>query len=219
MACCAPEHDYPRRSRLIERFFAWFLAQSEGAMDRAYGPVKRDLFAGLSGNVLEIGPGTGVNFPYYPKDIHLVGIEPNPFTFPRLRAHADACGVGLTLLDGVAERIPVEDNSVDVIVSTLVLCSVYEPDRVVAEILRALRPGGRFLFLEHVAAPEGTLTRRAQRALRAPWRCAGDGCNLDRETWTTIQAGGFSAVDLAFRDIRTPFQGLIRRHIVGHATK
>lgn len=210
---------YPRRYKAVERFFAWFLKMSEPAMNRAYGNTKQQLFADLHGDVLEIGPGTGVNMPYLPKDIRLTGVEPNPFLFPQLEAHAKYYGLNVTLLEGIAEDLPVHDNSMDAVVCTLVLCSVYEPAKVLQEVLRVLKPGGRFYFIEHVAAPQGSLTRRTQEVLHAPWQCAGDGCNLNRETWTTLEQAGFSALDLQYQPIETPFKGLIRRHILGTATK
>lgn len=214
-----PALPYPRRYRAAERFFALFLKLSEPAMNRAYGKVKQKLFAGLHGDVLEIGPGTGVNMPYFPPGIRLTGIEPNPYLFPQLEAHAAKHDLHVTLLEGIAEDLPVHDNSVDAVVCTLVLCSVYEPAKVLQEVLRVLKPGGRFYFIEHVAAPEGTLTRRLQKTLRQPWKCAGDGCNLDRETWTELERAGFTQLDLQYHPIETPFKGLIRRHILGTATK
>ena len=157
----------------------------------AYDAVKRSLFADLRGTVLEIGAGKGANFGLLPGQVRWVGLEPARRRRRRLaRSHA-----GLVLA-GDGERIPLRDHSVDAVISTIVLCSVQDQDRVLAEVRRVLRPGGAFVFCEHVAAPTGTWARRWQRAL-APWcRRFDAGCDPSRETWRAIERAGFADVEL-----------------------
>ena len=157
----------------------------------AYDAVKRSLFADLRGTVLEIGAGKGANFGLLPGQVRWVGLEPARRRRRRLaRSHA-----GLVLA-GDGERIPLRDHSVDAVISTIVLCSVQDQDRVLAEVRRVLRPGGAFVFCEHVAAPRGTRARRWQHAL-APWcRRFDAGCDPSRETWLAIERAGFTHVDL-----------------------
>jgi len=159
-----------QRPAWYQRLFAWEMAhltaQYETAMREACAPPdggrKAALFANLEGTVLEIGPGTGANLSYYPQDIHWIGVEPNPFMHDYLREQAQTLGLTLDLRQGTAEDLGLADESVDAVVSTLVLCSVPEQARTLQEIRRVLRPGGRFLFVEHVAAPQGTWLRRVQ---------------------------------------------------------
>jgi SAM-dependent methyltransferase len=156
----------------------------------AYNTVKRSLFADLRGTVLEIGAGKGANFGLLPGQVRWVGLEPG-----RRRRRLAQGRPGLVLA-GVGERIPLRDHSVDAVVSTIVLCSVRDQDQVLAEVRRVLRPGGAFVFCEHVAAPRGTRARRWQRAL-APWSRRFDaGCDPSRETWLAIERAGFAHVEL-----------------------
>lgn len=178
---------------------------------------KQELLGALRGRVLEIGPGGGVNFEFYAASgVEWVGVEPNPFAHDRLRAAAASHGVAASLLDGTAESIPLPDESVDAVVSTLVLCSVSDQAAALAEIRRILRPGGRFVFVEHVGAPRGTFLRRVQRAIRAPWRVAGGGCEPDRETWAAIEAAGFRKVGLEHFRVRLP---IVSPHVSGIAER
>lgn len=177
-----------------KRFFTWALANGNAEYEKAIAKRKQALFAGLHGNILEIGPGTGVNLAYYPTDIHWIGIEPNPFMYPYLRKKAEKLGLNIDLRSGTAERLKIENNSMDAVVSTLVLCSVPDLNQTLQESLRVLKPGGRFLFLEHVAAPRGTWLRRVQQGVRPVWKILGDGCHPDRETWVALENTGFESV-------------------------
>ena len=200
------------RRGLRARLFAFGLAHATDADARLYGAHKRALFAraGLSPaptasptagpTVVEIGAGAGVNAAYLPPGTCWLVAEPNVFFHPHLRRAADAHGLALTLLDGDAHALPLADASADVVVSTLVLCSVADPARALAEARRVLRPGGAFVFVEHVAAPDGTALCRAQHVLRALWGLAADGCRPDRHTLAAIEAAGFASVESeAFR--------------------
>ena len=207
-----------KRSALAEHFFAWAWGHAHGPLEKHYGVLKRDLFAEVKGRVLEIGPGAGINLGHFRKDVQIIGVEPNVFMHPMLRASAEAAGIQLEIVLGYAEALPVPDASVDAVVSTLVLCSVFEPERVLAEVLRVLRAGGRFYFIEHVAAPSGSPLRRLQDWIAPLWRHMGDGCNPNRETWRLVEAAGFSEVRLEKRYIRVPLHP-VRPHILGSAVK
>ncbi len=178
---------------------------------------KRALFTDLHGNVLEIGPGTGPNLSYYPPDIHWIGIEPNPFMHPYLRQEAERLGLDVDLRNGTAEHLNVEDNSMDAVVSTLVLCSVDNLAAVLQEVLRVLKPGGRFFFLEHVAALQRTRLRRVQQWVRPLWKTLGDGCHPDRETWVALENAGFESV--SYQHFRAPAPAIVSPQIIGVATK
>ncbi|WP_340090922.1 class I SAM-dependent methyltransferase [Nostoc punctiforme] len=199
-----------------KRFFAWMMAQSSSTYDKIVGERKRSLFANLQGKVLEIGPGTGPNLPYYPKDIHWIGIEPNPHMHSYLQKQAKKLGLNIDLRIGNAEWLDAEDNSIDTVVSTLVLCSVPNIDYTLQAILRVLKPGGRFLFIEHVAAPKGTVLREVQSKISPIWKVIGDGCHPDRETLIALENAGFTSVNYERFDAQLP---IVSPHIIGVATK
>lgn len=207
------------RRGLRARLFAWALAHSGDADRRLYGDRKRDLFARAvpSGGqmVVEIGAGAGPNAAYLPRGTRWLVAEPNVHFHPHLRRAARAHGLDLTLLAGDAERLPLPDASVDAVVTTLVLCSVPDPARALAEARRVLHPGGRLVFVEHVAAPDGSRLRRFQRLLRTPWGVVADGCRPDRDTEATLRAAGFAHLEV--EGFRAPL-GLVGPHIAGIAT-
>jgi len=178
------------------RFNAWFLAKAEPGMHREYGETKRRLFGDIPDTLVELGPGSGANFRYYPRGTRVIAVEPNPMMLDRMHSQAERHEIRIDLRHAGAEGMEVESESVDLVVSTLVLCSVVDPDRVVAEVKRVLRPGGRFAFLEHVAAPPGTSKRKLQDTIHRPWHWLGEGCNLSRDTAGTLSRAGFASLQI-----------------------
>ena len=201
---------------LYRRCFAWGLAHGIDAYERLVAERKRELLAPLRGTVLEIGPGTGANLGYFAPDVRWLGIEPNPYMERYLAREAARLGRSIEVRSGSAERLDLVDGSVDAVVSTLVLCSVPDQALALAEVRRVLKPGGRFVFLEHVAAPRGTWLRRAQRGVRPVWRLLGDGCYPDRETWQAIGRAGFARVTLDQFSLPLP---IMAPHIAGWAER
>jgi ubiquinone/menaquinone biosynthesis C-methylase UbiE len=156
------------------------------------GGHRRDLLAGLTGEVIEVGAGTGLNFEHYPAGVtRVLGVEPEPRLRQAATRAAARAPVQVDLADGVAERLPAEDASFDAAVVCLVLCSVADPATALGEIRRVLRPGGQLRFLEHVGAPTAGL-RRVQGALDATvWPHLFGGCHLGNDTEEAITAAGF----------------------------
>lgn len=187
---------------------------------RYYGPLvaerKHRLLGALEGTVIEIGAGTGANLAYLPRGVRWVGVEPNPAVRPYVERAARASGADAILVQAWAEALPFRNGVANAVVSTLVLCSVEDPAAVLAEIQRVLKPGGRFVFLEHVAAPPGTRTRRRQRLVRPLWRRLADGCTPDRETWRWIEQAGFRRLDCERFALNLPIAG---PHLAGVAIK
>ena len=200
-----------------KRLFAWMMAHGNAKYEEEIADRKRALFAQLHGNVLEIGPGTGCNLSYYPSDVRWIGIEPNPFMHPYLQQEAERLGLDIDLRSGTAEHLEVEDNSMDAVVSTLVLCSVNNLAAVLQEVIRVLKPGGRFFFLEHVAAPQGTMLRWIQHGIKPLWKTLGDGCHPDRETWVALENAGFERVD--YQHFRANVPAIVSPQIIGVAVK
>lgn len=165
-----------------------------GAERRGLHRWRRELLAGVAGDVVEIGAGTGANLAVYGPGVRrLVLVEPDPAMLERLARRAAGKA---TVVAGSAARLPLADDSVDAVVSTLVLCSVDRVDAALAEILRVLRPGGQLHLIEHVAAPAGSSLRRAQHLIAPVWsRCAG-GCSVELPTREVLAAAGFDVSGL-----------------------
>ncbi len=142
-----------------------------------------------TGMVLEIGAGTGANFPYYRRAEKIVVIEPDPFMLRRAVKRARRLGLEIEFHQAVAEALPFPDASFDTVVATLVFCTVADPARALAEVRRVLKPGGAFRFIEHVRA-EGAAAG-AQDVLTPVWEEFGAGCHLNRRTVDAIKAAGF----------------------------
>lgn len=206
----------PPRAGWYQRLYAALMAHTSPHYDRLVEDRKEALFTPLTGVILEIGPGTGPNLKYFQPDTHWIGVEPNPAMHPYLRQEAEELGRPIELRSLQGDRLPAEDASVDAVVSTLVLCTVPDPVATVGEIVRVLKPGGRFVFIEHVAAPPHTGLRRLQRWVRPLWRRMADGCHPDRETGRTIGQAGFSHVELERFSLPV---GIVKPHIAGVAFK
>lgn len=204
--------DHPVLGRFNSAFF-WLMG---GYLDRHMRRHKAEVFADLPGTVVELGPGVGANLRYLPAGARLIGIEPNRHMHARLRKAARAHGVDLEVRSIVAEQVDLPDASVDAVISSLVLCSVDDPEAVLAEVRRILRPGGRFSFAEHVVADPGTGTRTAQRLLRRPWAWLFEGCSCERDLAGLIRSAGFGRVDLRPYRIHSPFLPF-NTHIAGTA--
>jgi SAM-dependent methyltransferase len=204
------------KAGLRQRVFAWALARLNARYERFVSKYKRQLFADVSGSVLEIGPGTGANLRYLPDGVRWMGVEPNPFMQSYLREEADKLRLPIDIRIGTADTLPVADSSVDVVISTLVLCCVPSPQRCLQEVLRVLKPGGRFVFIEHVAAPPGTRLRRIQNLVTPLWKRLGDGCHPNRETRVDLEHAGFEKVTWETITAPTP---IVSPQIVGVAVK
>jgi ubiquinone/menaquinone biosynthesis C-methylase UbiE len=148
--------------------------------------------------------------------LRLLAVEPNPFMHRYLLKEARARRREAWLVRGKAEALPFGSNTMDAVVSTLVLCSIRDVGQALSEIRRVLKQGGKFLFVEHVAAPGGSRLRRLQTLIRPAWRCLGDGCEPDRSTEEELRSAGFSRLDVDRFDLPLPIVG---PHIMGMAVK
>ncbi len=204
-------------ARYVRRhLFALALKKFDTVLQGAYGDRKQRLLENLNGRILEIGPGAGANFRHYDPAVHVIGVEPNRFLHPYLKQEADRRGLSLELHGGGAETLNLADQSVDAAVSTLVLCSVESPTAVLSEIMRVLKPGGRFVFLEHVAASGASRLRWWQEKLHRLWGAVFDGCHPDRETWVPLERAGFQSLRIEGFSMRIP---VVAPHIEGVAIK
>lgn len=211
-------------SRFVAAIYDRFMEDAEEA---CLGDWRRALLADLAGDVLEIGAGTGANLAHYPAGLRSLTLtEPDAHMRRRLaEASARTPDRPVTVLDAPATALPVEAESLDVVVGTLVLCTVPDPRAVLAEVVRVLRPGGRFVYLEHVAAWDNPGRLRWQRVLEPAWRVVADGCHLTRATGDLIREAGL-VVEAETREsmrkalpwIRPSVRGVARRLLTPAST-
>ncbi|MDU0313521.1 methyltransferase domain-containing protein [Phycicoccus sp. M110.8] len=215
----SPDSSTDLRRPVFSRVYA---RASERIEPAGMADLRRELLAPLRGRVVEVGCGNGLNFAHYPAAVtEVVGVEPEP----RLRelavqraGEASAAGRPVTVVPGRAEELPLPDASADAAVLCLVLCSVADPQRAVAEVARVLRPGGTVRFLEHTVA-EGAGLRRVQRLVDATlWPLLVGGCHTSRDQVADLEAAGFEVTGV--RRFRFPDTGPTTPaspHVLGEA--
>lgn len=187
--------------------FARFYVRVGAAMDKGgMAEHRRRLLQGLTGAVIEIGAGNGLNFPHYPAGVtRVLAVEPDPHLREIARRRAAVAAVPVAVSGGIAEQLPASDAAFDAAVASLVLCSVADQQPVLGEIHRVVRPGGQLRFLEHVRADTPAM-RHVQRVLDATiWPVLAGGCHTGRDTAAAIQAAGFTIEHLdrfRFPDMR-----------------
>ncbi|HET9451964.1 MAG TPA: class I SAM-dependent methyltransferase [Aggregicoccus sp.] len=160
-----------------------------GTERRGLARERARLLSALSGDVVELGAGTGLNLPHYPDGARLVLTEPTPEMAVRLRARVARERPDARVLEASAESLPLPDASADAVVSTLVLCTVRDVPRTLAEVRRVLKPAGRLVLFEHVASTGGW--GRVQRLMDPVQHFCARGCHLTRDTRAALRAAGF----------------------------
>ena len=189
------------------------LAMGERRSMRALRAVT---LAGARGRTLEIGAGTGLNLPHYPGTVTgLVLSEPDPAMARRLRRRvAQGAPSGATIVEAGAEDLPFPDHSFQTAISTMVLCTVPDPERAAAELERVVAPGGALLFIEHVRAGDAHAARR-QRRLERPWAAFAGGCRCTRDTLALLRRH-FAVTELEHHRWRG-MPGIVQPLIAGRA--
>ena len=160
--------------------------------------LRQELLSDVEGDVLELGAGTGLNLEFYGAGVRkVVLVEPDVLLHGPLRRRLAQSRLPGVISESAAEALPFPNDSFDVVVSTLVLCTVSDPWAVLAEIARVLRPGGRFLFIEHVIGAEGSRTAAWQLRLHDAWHSFACGCHADRDTRGALDASPLDIVEIA----------------------
>ncbi|RHX86965.1 class I SAM-dependent methyltransferase [Leptospira stimsonii] len=197
---------------------AYFFQTLQGYLHYKYRKIKRILFEDLPDTVVELGPGVGSNLRYFKPGTKLLAVEPNEGMHSLLKKNSEKYSIKMELMNLSAEKLPFPDSSVDAVVCSLVLCTVEKPDQVLKEIKRVLKKGGKFVFLEHVAAEHGSWIEWIQKIVFRPWLWFFEGCRLNRDTQGTLENANFSSLKLEKRSLPTIFLP-IRPHVYGIAIK
>jgi len=171
------------KNPLFARFFARCGGRNE---QRGNRELRRELLRGLSGRVMEVGAGNGLNFPHYPPSVReVVAVEPEPYLRDRATEAATAASVPIRVVEGTAAELPAADGEFDAVVFSGLLCSVTDVSAALAEFGRALRPGGQLRFYEHVRSQDPVFATY-QRAADLVWPHLMGGCHPQRQTLAAI---------------------------------
>jgi len=172
-----------------EQILPWLVHLS--MRQRRLAPYRNRVVSSATGRVLEVGIGSGLNLPFYGNAVaEIIGIEPLPKLVDMANAAARKSQIPLRLIEGTAEAIPIDDRSIDAVVTTWTMCSIPEIQSALLEMRRILRPGGRLLFVEHGRAPELGV-RWWQDHLTPAWKHLSGGCHLNRAIEELIENAAF----------------------------
>lgn len=174
-------------------FARFYLRMTDGRRSRGEDVYRTELLAGLSGRVIEVGAGNGLNFSVYPQTVEqVVAVEPERLLREAATKAAAEAPVPVEVVDGTAGQLPADDGSFDAGVASLVLCSVPDQARALAELRRVIRPGGELRFYEHVVSERPAAARLQRLADATFWPRVGGGCHMSRETGSAIERAGFT---------------------------
>ncbi|KAM5182329.1 thiol S-methyltransferase TMT1A-like [Mantella aurantiaca] len=215
---------------VIKKIFPLFISRMTITYNKVMEEQKKSLFGNISDfmgsskeiKLLEVGCGSGANFKFYPSGCRVTCLDLNP-NFQKFlsksQEESDHLRFDGFLVASADNMTPVADASMDVVVCTLLVCSVPSTPAVLKEVQRVLRPGGAFYFIEHVASTdESSWISFFQKVLNPTWNLLFDGCSIRKTTWKDLEDAKFSELNL--RHIYAPLSlKLINPHIIGYAVK
>lgn len=201
---------------LLSKFYDKMMKDAE---EKGLRDWRETLLKNISGDVLELGGGTGANVEFYPSAVkRLVVIEPNPYMQQKLKEKISPGKFFVEILNDKAESLSLPDASFDVVISTLTLCSVDNLEKALSEVHRVLRPHGKLIFIEHVAASQDSKRYRWQRRLEFLWKLMMGGCHTTRRTDEAISLAGFKIMEISRQSMRG-VPPIVRPSIRGIAIK
>jgi len=180
----------------VAKMFASLYDTFMGPLEKRWiAHIRKKIVSGLEGKILEIGTGTGANFPFYsPQKVRSIdSIDPNPYMLEQAKLKARDAGIPVHFHQGVAESLPFQDGEFDTVVTTLVLCSVEDPQKVFQEIRRVCKQGGKIVLFEHVRTESASLAA-LQDVLTPAWKRLCDGCHLNRDTGRYMREAGINVI-------------------------
>jgi ubiquinone/menaquinone biosynthesis C-methylase UbiE len=167
-------------------------------------PYRERVISAARGRVLEIGIGSGLNLPFYSQRAEeIIGLDPAPRLLARAREASSRLSLPVRFIEGSAEAIPLEANSIDTVVTTWTLCTIGGVAQALGEVRRVLRPDGQLLFVEHGLAPDANV-RKWQDWLTPAWKRIGGGCHLNRPIRSLVEQAGFDIIQLETRYMEGP---------------
>ncbi|WHX98210.1 class I SAM-dependent methyltransferase [Neobacillus sp. DY30] len=186
-------------SSTFPKWYDFFMSPLER---KKFKRVRKDLLKSATGKVLELGSGTGVNFPLYRNVDHVIAIEPSKHMIQQSLAKRNLAVVPIEMVNASAERLPFEDHTFDTIVATLVFCTIPNVEEAINELKRVCKPQGKILLFEHIKM-ENKVLSSLQGGLTPLWRKICDGCCLDRETLKAFTSQGLriEKVEKFYKDL------------------
>ena len=205
------------RPSLFARIYLRMSAKGER---RGQAQHRARTLEGLSGRVIELGAGHGLNFPHYPPTVdEVVAVEPDPTLRSIAADKARSAPVPVRVVDGKAGSLPGSEGDYDAAVASLVLCTVPDPSAALRELRHLVRPGGELRFYEHVRSADPRFARM-QAVVNTVWPKVGGGCNTNRRTAETIEAAGFEIESCDRFDFQpTLTHAPVKPHILGVARR
>lgn len=207
-------------SDISHPLFARFFDRLSKLMEPEVGRHRDELLSGLSGRVLEIGAGNGINFGHYPASVkEVVALEPEPYMRAKAERAAAAAPVSVEVRPGVGEELAFPDASFDAAVACLVLCTVTAPTQTLEELVRVIKPGGELRFFEHVRSSRpGKARLQGLADASRIWPLVGGGCHCSRDTVAAIETAGLRVQSRELMDVG-PAWGITNPHVLGSAVR
>src|SRR3954454_22084388 len=181
-----------RMGRQFAKWYDFFMSPLER---RTFKEIRRDLLTRAYGKVIELGSGTGVNFPLYQHVESVTAVEPSRYMIEQSEMNKELAVIPIEIIQASAEQLPFEKDSYDTVVATLAFCTIPDVDKALKEMKRICKANGKILLFEHVKM-DNPILAKLQIYLTPFWKKICDGCHLDRDTVNLLKSKGFQVVEI-----------------------
>jgi ubiquinone/menaquinone biosynthesis C-methylase UbiE len=178
-----------------KRFAKWYDFFMYPLERRVFKEIRRDLLTRAHGKVMELGSGTGINFPLYQHVESVTAVEPSRYMIEQSEMNKELAVIPIELIQASAEQLPFEKDSYDTVVATLAFCTIPDVEKAFEEMKRICKPNGKILLFEHVKM-DNPILAKLQIYLTPFWRKICDGCHLDRDTVKLLESKGFQVLEI-----------------------